>query len=108
MIPRITVHEVRDRLAAGDKLHFVDVREPEEYAICHIEPSQLLPLGELANRSSELDPPEHALIVVYCHHGVRSITGVAILQLHGFENLASMSGGIDAWSVLIDNSVARY
>jgi rhodanese-related sulfurtransferase len=84
------------------------VREPEEYAICRIGESPLIPLGDLAGRVHEIDVPDDALIVVYCHHGVRSITGVAILQNAGIMNAASMTGGIDAWSTIVDTTVPRY
>ena len=107
MIPRIHPLEVQAKLAAGEKLYLLDVREPEEYAICRIGESPLIPLGDLAGRVHEIDADD-ALIVVYCHHGVRSITGVAILQNAGITNAASMTGGIDAWSVMVDTAVQRY
>lgn len=108
MIARIRPLELRDRLAAGEKIRLLDVREPEEHAICQIAGSPLIPLGELSYRAGEIELAEDELLVVYCHHGVRSLSGVAILQNAGIANAASLSGGIDAWSALVDSSVPRY
>ncbi len=107
-IARISPGEVQSRLLAGEKLHFLDVREPEEHVVARIEGSQLIPLGELALRADEVIAGDDALLVVYCHHGIRSLSGVAILQSAGIANAASLNGGIDAWSVLVDPSVPRY
>jgi rhodanese-related sulfurtransferase len=60
----------------------------------------------LIDRARELSATSP--IVVYCHHGVRSLSGAAILQQAGFEKVASMRGGIEAWSLLVDPSVPRY
>ena len=108
MIPQISVEDVSARLKAGEPSYLVDVRQPNEYEYCHLPGSVLIPLSELASRIDEVEPPEGAQVVVYCHHGVRSLSGAAILQQAGFPNAASMSGGIDAWSLRIDPSVPRY
>lgn len=95
-----------------DKKSFklVDVREPSEYGICKIEGSILVPLGDVKARDRSLlnglDPADE--IVTHCHHGVRSLTAAEILKEMGFTNVKSMSGGIDEWSVQVDESVARY
>jgi rhodanese-related sulfurtransferase len=96
------------KLAAGDPVYLLDVREPWEFANCHLPNSVLIPLGELPARIDEVDPPPGAAIVVYCHHGIRSLSGAAILEMRGFAEALSLSGGIDAWSVLVDGSVPRY
>ena len=108
MIPRISPMDVRDRIAAGEPVVFLDIREESERDYCRIGDGPFIPLGELHQRAEELEVPEDALLVVYCHHGIRSLTGVAILQQKGFENLASLNGGIDAWSVQVDPRVPRY
>jgi rhodanese-related sulfurtransferase len=108
MIPQLRVTDLHDRITAGEKIVLVDVRQPEEYAICHLPDSILLPLGELSLRTDELDVPKDATIVVYCHHGVRSLTGTHLLMRAGFTNVASLSGGIEAWSVFVDPTVPRY
>ena len=71
----------------------------------------LLPVMPLAARSwrvGEVDPPAGATVVVYCHHGVRSLTGAAFLERAGVANVASLAGGIDAWSARVDPAVPRY
>lgn len=108
MVRQILPHDVKARLDAGEPVYLLDVRQPEEYALAHLPGSHLFPLGELPYRASEVEPPEGATVVVYCHHGVRSLSGAAILQQFGFSNVASMAGGIDAWSVHVDPSVPRY
>lgn len=108
MIRQIPPRDVKARLDAGEPVYLLDVRQPEEYAICRLPGSRLIPLGELAGRAGEVDPPAGGTVVVYCHHGVRSLSGAAILQQLGVENVASMAGGIDAWSTQVDPAVPRY
>ena len=106
----ITVQELKAKLDAGEPLFLLDVREPSEFEIGAIAGSTLLPLGEIMRRSDELEPPEEAVVITICHHGVRSLqaAGILIHQL-GIENeVLSLKGGIDAWSALIDPSVPRY
>ena len=108
MIPRIEPAELRTRLTSGETIYLVDVRQPWENEYCALPDSVLLPLPELSSRLEEVVPPPGAAIVVYCHHGIRSVTGAAILQQAGFASAASLEGGIDAWSMRIDSAVARY
>lgn len=100
--------DVKAKLDAGEPVVLVDCREPEEYALCHIAGSTLIPLGDLQRRADEIEAPDGGLVVVYCHHGVRSISGAMMLKLAGHANVASMAGGIEAWSVLVDPRVPRY
>lgn len=108
MIPQISVRELADKLAAGEPVYLLDVRQPEEHAIAALPDSTLIPLGVLHGSAGEVKPPAGALVVVYCHHGVRSLTGAFLLQRAGIEHVASLAGGIDAWSREIDPSVPRY
>ncbi|HJZ54114.1 MAG TPA: rhodanese-like domain-containing protein [Gemmataceae bacterium] len=108
MIPQIHPSELKRKLDAGEPVYLVDVRNPDEHAYCRLPESVLVPLPELAARVAEVQPPEGALVVVYCHHGVRSLRGAAVLLQAGIENAASLSGGIDAWSLTIDPTVPRY
>jgi rhodanese-related sulfurtransferase len=108
MIPQITVTELKRMRDAGEPVYLVDVRDPDEFAYCRLPDSLLVPLPELAARADEVDPPAGAMVVVLCHHGVRSLRGAAILRAAGHDNAASLSGGIDAWSRLIDPAVPRY
>jgi rhodanese-related sulfurtransferase len=108
MVAQIRPAELKTMLDAGTPVYLLDVRNPDEYAYCHLPNSQLIPLPELMHRLDEVEPPEGALVVVYCHHGIRSLSGAAILAHHGRANAASLAGGIDAWSALVDPSVPRY
>ncbi len=83
----------------------LDVRNPEEFAICQLAGATLVPLHELTTRLDEV--PENRDVVVYCHHGIRSLSGAAILGRAG-RRAVSLRGGIDAWSQLIDPSLPRY
>lgn len=77
------------------RIKLVDVREPEENAESRIEPSTLIPLGEIQARAGELNPEDD--IVLYCAHGVRSLHALRALQMLGFKRLRSLEGGICAW-----------
>jgi adenylyltransferase/sulfurtransferase len=83
----------------------VDVREPWEYGLARIPGAVLIPLGELESRLSELDPARP--VAAYCHHGMRSLHALRLLQAAGFRDVAHLAGGIDAYSRM-DPSVARY
>ena len=102
----ITVRDLKDRLDSGDKIFLLDVREPHEYSIAKIEGSVLLPLGELPVSLEKLD--REAEIVALCHKGMRSADAVGFLLQQGFTKVKNLIGGIDAWSVEIDQSVPRY
>jgi len=108
MVEQIQPAELDRKLKAGEPVYLVDVRQEMEYDHCRLPGATLVPLHELAFRLGELDPPDGAAIVVYCHHGVRSLSGAAILQHAGFGPVASLAGGIEAWSLLIDPKVPRY
>ena len=92
----------------GESIYLVDVRQPWEHELARLPDDILVPLDELADRADEITPPAGALVVAYCHHGIRSLNAAAILMQLGHGKVASLAGGIDAWSQLIDPSVARY
>ncbi|MFO0797920.1 MAG: rhodanese-like domain-containing protein [Gemmataceae bacterium] len=106
LIPQLTVAELKRMQDAGEPVYLVDVRNPDEYAYCRLPGSVLIPLPELAARVDEVEPGE-ARVVVLCHHGVRSLRGAAVLRAAGHD-AASLAGGIDAWSRLVDPAVPRY
>ena len=105
-IIEITPREVKDLLARDDKVLFVDVREPWEYDATHIEGSVLIPLGQIPSNLARLENAEQ--LVLFCHHGMRSLDAAAWLRAQGVEGAKSMSGGIERWSAEIDPSVPRY
>jgi sulfur-carrier protein adenylyltransferase/sulfurtransferase len=102
----VTATELAASLAAGDDVVLLDVREPWEAEIASLPGALLVPLGSLGSVIDKLDPAED--FVVYCHHGVRSESGLRILQQHGFEHAKHLTGGIEAWSREVDPAVARY
>lgn len=105
----ISPAEVKQMLDAGGAVALVDVREPREHDLCSIAGAELMPMAEVPQRLSELDAlAEDKLVVVYCHHGVRSLNVVNWLRKQGVQNCQSMRGGIDAWSRQIDASVPTY
>jgi len=84
----------------------IDVREPDEYEIAHVAGAQLLPLGQLQARFTELDPNQQYYL--HCHHGGRSMRALQFLRQQGFKYLKNVKGGISAWSDEIDHSVPKY
>lgn len=103
----ITPAEVKDLTDAGEALHLIDVREPEEHSICRIEGAELIPMRSIPQNLNRLDD-DGPRLVVFCHHGVRSLSVVDWLRRQGVENCQSMAGGIDLWSVTVDPEVPRY
>ena len=102
----ITVRELKERMDKGDKVFLLDVREPHEYSLCKIDGSTLIPLGQLPTSLEQLD--QNSEIVAYCHKGMRSADAVGFLVQQGFPNVKNLIGGIEAWSIEIDQSVPRY
>lgn len=96
-------------LSTGEPVTLVDVRQPWEHETAALPGSVLVPLPELEERWTELEGgPVGRLVVTYCHHGVRSLGAAALLEAKGFDTVASLAGGIDAWSRLVDPKVPRY
>jgi len=102
----ITPHQLNEQLTAGTQLKLVDVREPHELEISHIDGAQVIPLGELASRTSELDPTDE--IVLICKAGVRSTRALHILLGVGFRKLHNLQGGLNAWAKDIDPNQPIY
>lgn len=102
----LTPVEVKAKIDGGDSFVLIDVREPHEYQICSIPQAKLIPLGQLANRVSELNTTDE--IVAHCKSGVRSAKAVDFLKQAGFKRVRNMKGGILAWSDTVDSSVPKY
>ncbi len=98
--------ELAEALKNGDAPKLLDVRTSDEYAICHLDGGQLATqeLVDQMMNSWAKDTP----IVTYCHHGFRSLDAASFLIGHGFTNVRSLTGGVDAWAVEIDPSMPRY
>jgi rhodanese-related sulfurtransferase len=105
----ITPAEVKRRLDAGEQLHLIDVREADEFAIARIQDGELIPMRQVPGELQRLEAlADEAPLIVFCHHGVRSLNVVSWLRGQGLEACQSMAGGIDSWSVVVDPSVPRY
>ena len=105
----ITPAEVKRRLDAGEHMHLIDVREPVECATASIAGTELIAMNTIPENLQRLEGlAEDAPLIVFCHHGVRSLTVVNWLRQQGVGACCSMSGGIDQWSLSIDPAVPRY
>lgn len=107
----ISVEELAKRLSSGDPgIQLMDVREPKEVFIAHIDGFVNLPLSGFADWAEQIqtrfDP--HAETLVLCHHGIRSAHMCQWLITQGFTNVKNVVGGIDAYSILVDPSVPQY
>jgi molybdopterin/thiamine biosynthesis adenylyltransferase/rhodanese-related sulfurtransferase len=103
----VTVQEMKRALddpKLGIKV--IDVREPDEYEIAHVNGVPLLPLSQLQQRFTELDP--NSQYYIHCKSGVRSMKALHFLREQGFKYLKNVKGGISAWSDEIDHSVPKY
>jgi molybdopterin/thiamine biosynthesis adenylyltransferase/rhodanese-related sulfurtransferase/molybdopterin converting factor small subunit len=105
-IDEISVHDLARARERGEEMTVLDVREPHEWAICHIEGARLLPLSELPARMHELDPAR--TYYVHCKTGVRSAKAIDQLRQAGFARLKNLRGGIKAWAEEIDPRMPTY
>ena len=102
----IATTELRSLLAGGAAPLLLDVREPWEWEVAHIDGSQHIPLGQLPGRIAELDTRRE--IVTLCHHGMRSLSARELLRGAGFARVRSLAGGIDRWAEEVDGTIGRY
>ena len=98
--------QLSQELVQGKKVLLLDVREPHEWDIVHIDGSRLIPLNELPERVNELDSADE--IVAYCHTGGRSARAADFLRGLGYKKVRNLEGGIEAWAVEVDPSLPRY
>jgi rhodanese-related sulfurtransferase len=105
LIKTATPAEIQTRLEGGEELVLVDVREPEEVAIAALPDALVCPLS----RAQEwIDRLPVGALVIFCHHGVRSMHVAKALVERGHTDVTNMTGGIDLWSTQVDPSVPRY
>ncbi len=102
----IEPQSLKQMVDEGQDFVLLDVRESWENQVACIPGTILIPLRDLPRRVNELNPRQE--IVVYCHHGVRSLDAAYLLQQLGFKRVASLIGGIDQWSREIDPTLERY
>lgn len=103
----ITPDECKSYLArALQKPLLLDVREPWEYQIVHLDDSRLVPMRQVPAELDSLDEDQE--IIVICHHGIRSRQVALYLESHGFHNVVNLLGGLDAWARHTDTSLPTY
>lgn len=103
----ISVEEVKQLMDEGESFFLVDCREPSEHAHCQIESATLIPMNETPEKV-ETFREQKGRVVVFCHHGGRSLYVTQYLRGQGIECVQSMAGGIDRWSVVVDPEISRY
>jgi rhodanese-related sulfurtransferase len=106
MPTQISPKDLAARLGGPGAPVVLDVREPEEIAIARIDGTLDIPMNDVPQRLAEI--PRDADLVVMCHHGVRSAHVASFLADRGYERVANLAGGIDAWSLQVDPGVPRY
>ncbi len=106
MVREILSLDLKTRLDKGDRPILLDVREDEEVAIVRLPGAIHIPMSEVPGRLHDLDPDKE--IVVYCHHGVRSLRVAQFLLQRDFDNVVNLAGGIDAWAIEVEPGMKRY
>ena len=102
----IEVKQLAEKLQLGENIYLLDVREPHELEISQLEGADLIPLGQLAARLSELDSADE--MVVFCKGGTRSARALELLASAGFRKVKNLKGGINAWAQEVDPSLPIY
>ena len=103
----ITVEELKARVDAGEKLHILDVREPDEYAEFNIG-GKLMPLGKIQSmQADEIEGWKEEEVIVHCRSGKRSVTAALFMEMQGFKNVKNVLGGVLAWQEKYGNAKAN-
>lgn len=102
----ITVQELKELIDSNADFQLIDVREPHEYDICHLD-GILIPMGEVMEKHAEIARDKK--VVIHCRSGKRSASVIrALEQSHGFDNLYNLEGGVLAWADEIDPEMEKY
>jgi rhodanese-related sulfurtransferase len=105
----ITPTDLKAKLEQGDRdVHLLDVREADELAFCGLDGAQHIPMLQLFTGLQAPRAEPEAEVVVFCHHGVRSLEAAKYLRLNGFARARSLAGGLEAWADDVDPSLPRY
>ena len=100
--------EAKQKWDAGEAV-LIDVREIGEHQIASIDGAELIPMGTVPQKLAHLEElADEKLVVVLCHHGMRSLNVVNWLRQQGVANSVSMAGGSDLWAAVVDGAVRRY
>lgn len=89
-----------------EPLFLVDVRTPDEYQICHLDDTTLIPLNDIPSRLNEL--PDNKRLIFICHRGVRSLQAAQWVRSQGLPQSYSLIGGVERWALEIDTTMKRY
>lgn len=101
----ITPKELKSLLTQKNNIILLDVRTKKEIEIASIGGINI-PIDELSIKITSLNKKSH--IIIYCHHGIRSLKAVRILQYYGFKQVQHLKNGINAWSDIVDPSIRKY
>ncbi|MFI6366584.1 adenylyltransferase/sulfurtransferase MoeZ [Nocardia sp. NPDC050630] len=104
----ITARELKELLDAGKEIELIDVREPVEWDIVHIEGAKLIPKDRFLSGEALSDLPQNRPIVLHCKTGIRSAEVLAVLKNAGFADASHVQGGIVAWANQVDKSLPVY
>lgn len=104
-LPEISVQELQALRNENADIFILDVRKPEEHAICHLS-EHLIPIDDLPNRLDELNKDQ--MIIVHCHAGGRAKRATRYLLDQGFKKVFNLRGGITAWANEIDPKMRKY
>ena len=99
---------LKAKIDAGEDFLLLDCREREEHQLVSLPEAELIPISEIQDRNGELEPRRETEIVVYCHHGIRSLQVTKWLLQQGFSDVKSLAGGIDQWAQEIEPCLPRY
>lgn len=103
----ITVQEAKQLVTQRSaQAEIIDVREPDEFAICHVTGSTHVPMREIPDKFATL--PRDKQLLILCHHGGRSMRVTQFLRANGMNNVTNIAGGIDAWAAEIEPGMPRY
>ena len=103
----ITARELQEYLAITKPPPLLlDVREPQEFAICHIAGSRHIPMNQVPQALDQLDPERETIVI--CHHGMRSARVANYLEQVGFDKVLNLAGGIHAWACEVDSDMPTY
>lgn len=107
-VKQISPPQLADKIKQNDRFCLLDIRESNEVELCMIDNAMHIPMHLIPLYLDKI--PDDKDIVIYCHHGVRSLQVANYLIDNGFDadNIYNLHGGIDAWALMVDNQMARY
>jgi len=104
----LSPRQVQTMREGGEAHVLIDCRTEQEFAIAAIEGATLIPLHEAGARLEELKQLATQRVVIYCHHGMRSLQLASFLRQQGVSDAYSLAGGIDAWAMSVEPGMRRY